>query len=52
MNYPIIALVFLIVLALVIYLIRRNRKDRKKFESEIIRSELKPEKHEEEEAED
>lgn len=51
-NYPIIVIVFLVVLFLIIYVVRKNRKDRKKFEHDIIRSELKPQKHEEDEVED
>jgi len=44
-NYPIVVLVLIAVGGLIIYLIRKNRKDKKKFEKETIQSELKPEKH-------
>ena len=46
-NYPIAGVVLLAVILLIIYLIRKNQKDRKEFEKQIIDSELKPEKHEE-----
>ncbi|WP_316791362.1 hypothetical protein [Pedobacter frigoris] len=42
------ALLGLLVLALIIFitwLIRRNIKDKKKFEKDSIQSEIKPEKH-------
>lgn len=44
-NYPIAVLVLVAVAGLIIFLFRRNRKDKKKFEKETIQSELKPEKH-------
>ena len=47
MNYLIVAGVFLLVIILIIWMIRRNQKDKKKFEKEIINSELKPESHKE-----
>ena len=46
-SYPIIGIVALIAIALIIFLIRRNIKDEKEFEQEVIQSELKPEKHDE-----
>lgn len=47
-NYPIVGLVLLAVILLIIFLIRRNQKDRTAYEKELIDSELKPEKHKEE----
>lgn len=44
-NYPIVVLVLVAVAGLIIYLIQKNRKDKKKFEKETIQSELNPEKH-------
>lgn len=44
-NYLIIGLVVLAALAFIVWLIRRNLKDKKEFEKEIIESDLKPEKH-------
>lgn len=44
-NYPIAVLIFVVVAGLIVYLILKNRKDKKKFEKETIQSELKPEKH-------
>lgn len=45
LNYAIIIPVVLIVVIFIVWLIRRNMKDEKKFEDEINRSEIKPEKH-------
>jgi Ca2+/Na+ antiporter len=42
-NYWWVGLFLLLMAALVIWLIKRNRKDEKIFEEEIIQSELKPE---------
>ena len=47
-NYPIAAFVTLLVIGLIVFLIRRNIKDKKKYEKEKIQSELKPEKHDDE----
>lgn len=44
-NLLIEGIVALLVVLLVIYLIRKNRKDQKKYEEEIKKSEIKPEKH-------
>jgi len=49
-NYLVTGLVFIAVVALIIYLIRRNSKDRRKLEKDITRAELKPDKHNEDEA--
>jgi preprotein translocase subunit YajC len=46
-NYPILGLVVLAVICLIVFLVRRNRKDEKKFEKEMTESEIKPEKHDE-----
>ena len=45
LNYPLIGLVIFLVIGLIIFLIRRNRKDKKSYERELIDSEIKPEKH-------
>lgn len=47
-NYAVAALVFIAIVALIIFLIRRNMKDQRKMESDMARSELKPDKHKEE----
>lgn len=44
-NYAIAIPVFIAFLALIIFLVRKNNKDKKKMEKEIIDSEIKPEKH-------
>lgn len=44
-NYTIAGPVLIAVAALIIFLIRRNNKDKKQLEKEIIESEIKPEKH-------
>lgn len=45
-NYVIVAAVLFVVILLIVFLIRRNQKDRKAFEKEVKDSELKPDKHE------
>jgi uncharacterized membrane protein YiaA len=47
-GYFFAGLVLIAVVALIIYLIRRNRKDEKQFEKDFNRSELKPDKHDDE----
>lgn len=47
-NYLIIALVLLGALGLLYFLIRKNRKDQKKFERDFERSEIDPEIHKDE----
>lgn len=47
-NFMVIGLIFLLVLCLIVYLISRNKKDRKKFEQDLNQSEMKPEQHEDE----
>lgn len=42
-NYWGIGLFTAVMVVLILWLIRRNRKDEKTFEEEIIQSELKPE---------
>ncbi|MDB5118430.1 MAG: hypothetical protein JWQ79_3922 [Mucilaginibacter sp.] len=42
-NYWWAGLFIVLMIVLVIWLIKRNRKDEKKWEKEIIQSELKPE---------
>ena len=44
-NYLIVAAVSLAIVVLIIFLIRRNHKDQKEFENEVIQSELKSSKH-------
>ena len=44
-NYFIVGLVVLAAIILIIFLIRRNQKDEKKFETKINQPEMKPEKH-------
>ena len=44
-NYPLAGLVLVAVIGLIVFLIRRNREDKNKYEKEMIESELKPEKH-------
>ena len=44
-NYLVVVPVLILVIALILFLIRRNRKDQKKLEQELNESELKPEKH-------
>ncbi|HEY8660180.1 MAG TPA: hypothetical protein VIL78_14195 [Hanamia sp.] len=50
-NYWWLGLFLLLMAILVIWLIRRNLKDEKIFEEEIIRSEIKPEDHDNDEKE-
>jgi hypothetical protein len=47
-GYFFAGLVLIAVVVLIVYLIRRNRKDERNFESDLNRSELKPDKHDEE----
>jgi hypothetical protein len=47
-NFAITGLVILAAIALIIYLIRKNQKDKNKFEQDLNQSELKPDKHEDE----
>ena len=48
MNYPIVIGVALLVVILIAYLIKRNQKDKKEFEEEVIQSELPLEKDDKE----
>lgn len=45
MNYFLIAVVVLFVIFLVVFIIRRNKKDLKALEKQINESEVKPDKH-------
>ncbi|MNL39880.1 hypothetical protein D3C87_1621900 [compost metagenome] len=47
-NYIVEGIIIVLVIVLVIFLISRNRKDQKKYEKEIIESEIKPGKHDDE----
>ncbi|WP_202406072.1 hypothetical protein [Hufsiella ginkgonis] len=44
-NYLFVGAVAIAVIALLIFLITRNNKDKKRFEMENNKAELKPEKH-------
>ena len=44
-DYALVSVVILAVILLIIWIIRRNIKDRKKYERDSIQSEIKPEKH-------
>lgn len=44
-NYVIVVPVILLAILFVVWIIRRNRKDEKKFEKEMNESEILPEKH-------
>ena len=44
-NYVTVGLVVLAVIALIIWLILRNRKDEKKFEKDMNQPEIKPDQH-------
>lgn len=48
-NYLEVSLAVLIVAALVVWLVRRNIKDEKKFEKDMIQSEMKPDTEEQDE---
>jgi len=48
-NYLEVSLAVLIAVALVVWLVRRNIKDEKKFEKDMIQSEMKPDKEEQDE---
>lgn len=48
-NYPIVIIVIIAVVILLVWIIRRNQKDEKKLEKNIIQSELKPEENEDKE---
>ncbi len=45
-NYWWVAFTLLIMIALIVWIIKRNKKDEKKYEDEIIQSDIKPRKHE------
>jgi len=44
-NYPIVGVILLIAFLLIIFLIRRNKKDQKAFEKNVNESEIEPEQH-------
>ena len=44
-NYSIVGLVLIIAVAIIIILIRRNKKDQKNFEKSVNKSEIQPEEH-------
>jgi hypothetical protein len=45
MNYPVAGLIIIIVIAGIIWLVKRDQKDEKDFEKEIEQSEIKPDMH-------
>jgi len=47
-NYWWVGLTLLAMILLISWLIRRNQKDKKTYEKEIMQSEIKPEKHDDE----
>ena len=48
-DYIIIAVIVLLILLLLFFILRRNKKDKKEFEHDLLnQSDVKPERHEEE----
>ncbi|MGY4386461.1 preprotein translocase subunit YajC [Pedobacter sp. UYP24] len=45
LNYTVTAIFLILIIALIIFLIRRNGKDESTFEKEVIDSEKRVEKH-------
>lgn len=45
-DYWILAAVLLLIILLIVWILIKNRRDRKKWEQELIQSDLKVEKHE------
>lgn len=45
MNNVVVILVLLAAIGLVIFLIKRNKKDRREFEDEVNHPDIRPEKH-------
>jgi len=45
MNYPLIVLIILLALGVIGLLAWKNQKDKKKIEKEMNRSDIRPEKH-------
>lgn len=46
-NYPLIALFLILVVILLVFLIKRNLKDKKKLEQDLNQSSMEPEAHKE-----
>ena len=44
-NTVVIAIIIISILAFVIFVVKRNRKDQKKLENELNQKELTPDKH-------
>jgi len=44
-NYEIAGIVLLVMVCLILFLVLRNRKDKRDFEKETSESEIKPDKH-------
>jgi preprotein translocase subunit YajC len=44
-NYVVVALVVLGIILLIVFLIRRNNKDRRDFEKQLNDTEIKPDQH-------
>jgi preprotein translocase subunit YajC len=48
-DYVIIAIVVILIFLLLFFLLKRNKKDKKEFEQELLnQSDVKPERHEDE----
>ncbi|MET3115661.1 hypothetical protein AAKU52_003413 [Pedobacter sp. CG_S7] len=47
-NYWWVSLALLAMILLISWLIRRNQKDKKVYEKEVMQTEIKPEKHDDE----
>jgi hypothetical protein len=47
MNSIVVILVLLAAISLIIFLIKRNQKDKKEFEDEVNQPDVRPEKHDE-----
>jgi LPXTG-motif cell wall-anchored protein len=48
MNYAILGIVGFAVILLIVFLVRKNKKDQKDYEHNEIQSDLPPKKHDEE----
>lgn len=48
-NYTILGIFLIVIILFLIFIIRRNNKDRKLFERDLNRSEMEPDQHTDEE---